>query len=237
MWTSHWITGETEDVSNDFKDYNDWVEWWDWQAECDDLTDSDEDEEACDVCLAEVADRNLHLYYNPTYDESGCIEGTTCCDSNCYRHISNWAHWNPCIQEYESGICARCKFGMARIVNIDGIFCGYISDVVEVDAGWYETGYDDYGDEYEEWVENIIIIDEPCEIDYYYEAFHDYNRTKYTHSMTNRYQNHTTGYTETLCVQTSFDSDATFDLLTNCTDVGKVSYRNDSLWEDSLSSD
>ena len=57
------------------------------------------------------------------------------------------------------------------------------------------------------------------------------DRAKYAYTMKNRYANHTTGYTEYICVQTNlYDTNLDYDLLTNCTDLGMKWYHTDSEW-------
>ena len=100
---------------------------------------------------------------------------------------------------------------MVRIFNIDGVFCGFTTSRL--------ITYDDNG--------NTV---QPCIIDKYYEGIEEYDRAKYSHSYNNRYQNHTTTYTEGLCVQDNFEGGEFEWLMYNCTDLGKLNYLIDDQW-------
>ena len=111
---------------------------------------------------------------------------------------------------------------MARIFNLDGVFCGYVSEVIRA---YDEDSY--YDDEFDSSTWSGEITQSVCTIDYYYEAIDGIDRSKYTHSLTNRYVNHTTGYAESLCVQDVFDDDGGFDYLANCTALGSTYHKSD----------
>ena len=99
------------------------------------------------------------MYENEgNYDNSDCVANDRCYSSPNARYDGNGVdQWNPCLLEYENDVCARCKFGMVRIFNIDGVFCGF------TDFNLQTT--DDNG--------NTI---QPCIIDYYYEGINGYDR-------------------------------------------------------------
>ena len=192
---------------NDFGPYN--------PIDCDIDNDSD------GTCLTSA--HNFMYNYVPNLATS--TAGYTCEDSNCYMHSSNAARWNPCLLNYDDYICARCKWGMARIFNLDGVFCGYVSEVIRA----YDSD-DYYNDPLDSSTWTGEITQSVCTIDYYYEAVDGIDRSKYTHSLTNRYVNHTTGYAESLCVQDVFDADEGFDYLANCTALGATYYKTDTLF-------
>lgn len=145
----------------------------------------------------------------------------------------NEGRTNPCLLEYDSQVCGRCKFGMARIFDNEGVYCGYVSDIVETKN---EDG-------------DVIDTQYQCSLDDSYST----KSTSSVYYMTNKYSNHTTGYTEYLCYEiepssqsdTSSatgnsllkkDSDSGIDYALHCSENGMKRWMETEVW-DSLSTE
>ena len=110
---------------------------------------------------------------------------------------------DPCLSYYDTNICARCKYGAARIFGSDFILCGYVSGAVNL--------YDGADPTWDSW-------NTDCYVDNYYTTTLDIDSVWwYTYQVETTFLNQTTGLAEIMCQPVEIASSLNDEEITDTT--------------------